>query len=169
MFTFDFILLCILGAFVFFGLIAGLIHSLGALIGIIGGAYVAGHYYDGLANAFQFLFYGNLNLARISIFIILFVIVSRLVGLIFYLFEKVFNVVSIIPFLSSINRLAGAVLGFFEGVLVISGALYVASKYDLGWFTEQMRASEIAGYFLLAANVITPLLPELLKKLQSLM
>ncbi|MDD5043360.1 MAG: CvpA family protein [Patescibacteria group bacterium] len=166
MILFDLVLLIILGGFILFGLWFGLIHTLGALVGVIAGSWVATHYYEVVANQLGWLV-GSSNWAKIIIFIMIFIIVTRLVGLAFYLLEKVFNIISIIPFLKTINRLAGGIFGALEGMLVLGTILYVASKYNLGVLTEQMARSEIAPYLLLVTTILWPLFPELLKKIKS--
>jgi uncharacterized membrane protein required for colicin V production len=165
---FDLILVIILGAFVLYGFWFGLIHALGALVGVIAGAFLAGRLFDPLAQAFLWLFGGNLNLARIVVFFIIFTIVNRLVGFGFHLIERAFKVLTILPFLSSINRLGGAILGFLEGSFVLGGALLLATKFPLGAaFTAALATSKVAPYLLGVANAIVPLLPELVRKLES--
>jgi len=116
---FDLILLLILGGFVAYGLWFGLVHTLGVLVGTIAGAFLAARWYDDVASWLGFLFGGRENLAKVICFLILFIIINRLVGLIFWLVDKIFSFLKIIPFLSTINRLLGAVFGFLEGVLVL--------------------------------------------------
>lgn len=165
---FDLVLFIVLGAFVLYGLWFGLIHALGALVGVIAGAFLAGRLFEPLAHAFLWLFGGNINLARIVIFFVIFTIVNRLIGFGFHLLERAFKVLTILPFLSSINRLGGAVLGFLEGSLVLGGALLLATKFPLSpAFTTALAQSKFSAYLLGVANVIVPLLPELVKKLES--
>ncbi|MEK7516515.1 MAG: CvpA family protein [Patescibacteria group bacterium] len=167
---FDIILIVILGGFVLFGFWFGLIHTLGALVGTVVGAWAAGHYYDALALWLSGIIGGNLNVLRVIVFVVLFTIVNRLVGLLFFILEKVFKVLTIIPFLKTINRLAGAVLGLAEGVLVLGLSIYIASRYPLGeWFTGMVLArSSVARYLSGLADVLAPLLPEAVRTLRSL-
>jgi len=165
---FDLALLVVLGAFVLYGLWFGLIHALGALVGTIAGAFLAGRLFEPLAHTFLWVFGGNLNLARIVVFFVIFTIANRLVGFGFNLLERAFKVLTILPFLSSINRLAGAIFGFLEGSLVLGGALLLATKFPLSpAFTTALAQSQFAVYLLGVANVIVPLLPELVKQLES--
>lgn len=162
---FDFFLLIILAGFIWFGFWFGLIHTLGALIGIIVGAYTAGLWYDQLAHWTLFIFGGNINLARVICFIIIFIVANRLVGFVFYLIDKIFKFLSVIPFLKTINRLAGAVLGFIEGILALSLILYVTFHYPFwAWLNQAIVNSKIAGYLVGVARILSPLLPEALKK-----
>lgn len=165
---FDLVLLIVLGGFVLYGLWFGLIHALGSLVGVIAGAFLAGRLFDPLAHTFGWALGGNANLARIVIFFLIFTVANRLVGFAFHIADRGFRFLTIIPFLSSINRLAGAVLGFLEGSLVIGGALYLATKFPIDpAFTAAMAKSQFAGYFLTMANAVAPLLPDLVVKIES--
>jgi membrane protein required for colicin V production len=164
----DIILLIILGGFVLFGLWFGLIHTLGALLGTVVGAWIAGHYYISAASWLSGIF-GDSNTVKIVSFIIIFMIANRLIGLIFYILDRVFRIVSIIPFLKTINRLAGAILGFLEGILVIGVSLFVMSRYPLGdWFTNELIVSPVAHWLIVAAKLIVPLLPEVIRQLKAI-
>ncbi|MFH1427862.1 MAG: CvpA family protein [Patescibacteria group bacterium] len=167
---FDTILLVILAGFVFYGLFYGLIRTLGSLVGVIAGAYLASRWYLIIFDYAQDLFFGYNNLGKVLTFIILFTIINRLIGWLFSILDKTFNILSIIPFLKTINRLAGAVFGFIEGALVLGLVLYVASRYAIlgTFFGKWLVNSEIAPFLLRFVEVLKPLLPEVLKKLQGL-
>lgn len=165
----DVVLLLLLFGFVFFGFWVGLIHALGGLVGAIVGAVVASRLFEPVVQQWGYLFGGNQNLARIVIFLIIFIIVNRLVGLAFWLLEKMFNVIAIIPFLKTINRLGGAIFGLIEGVLVIGVTIYVASRFPLGaTFTEGLQGSSVAKKLVELSGFITPLLPVFLKQIRSM-
>lgn len=168
MIIFDLILLIVLFIFVSFGWWLGLIQTLGALIGIALGAYLAGLGHAMLGSWLSPIFFGHEIAAKIVAFIILFTLINRLVGLLFWIINKVFNIISIIPFLKTINRLAGAILGLTEGVLVLGTILFVIGKYsDSDWFNGIVGASSIAPWLLTISTIILPLLPEALKMLKS--
>ncbi|MBI4276405.1 CvpA family protein, partial [Candidatus Uhrbacteria bacterium] len=136
---FDLILAIVVFGFVLSGFWFGVIHALGAVVGLVLGAYVAGQWYEGWAQALAWLFYGHDNVARIVIFMAIFTLVNRLVGLVFYILERIFKIISVVPFLKTINRLAGAALGFIEGVVVVGAALYLTSKYQFpDWYTKSL-------------------------------
>lgn len=169
MILFDLILLLILGGFVLYGLWFGLIHTLGVLVGTIAGAFLAARWYEPVADWAGFLFGGRENLAKIVCFLILFIIINRLVGLVFWLIDKVFSFFKIVPFLSTINRLLGAVFGFLEGTLVLGLTLFIAEKYPLGdWFMNSLADSKVADYFITVGKILMPLLPEVLRQIKSL-
>ena len=164
---FDVILLLILGGFVMFGLWFGLIHTLGSVFGAFAGAFFAGLWYEPLGKWLESIF-GNPNLMRIFAFIFIFIIVNRLLGFAFYVLDKIFNFLTIIPFLKTINRLLGGVLGFFEGVLVIGLSLFVVARFPLSdWFTAVLKASTLSSWFVNISGILQLMLPELLKQLHS--
>jgi len=164
---FDLILLILLGGFVLFGIWFGFIHTLGSLIGVIAGAFVAGHYYAALATWGVFI-WGDGDLGKVIAFIIILLFVNRVVGLFFYIFDRIFEFMEIIPFLTSINRLAGGLLGFLEGAFTIGLILYFLGRYPVNeWLTSQLQGSQFAPWLVGMAKVLTPLLPELLQKLKS--
>ncbi len=161
----DIILIIILASFVLFGFWFGVIHTLGALVGTIAGAYIAGHYFSFVAVYLQGIIGGNLSVIKVVVFILLFVIVNRLVGLVFYAAERVLNVLSVIPFLKTINHLAGAVLGLAEGALVIGLTLHIAGVVPLAsWFVARvLEPSAVARYLLGTARILIPFLPGALR------
>ncbi len=168
MIIFDAILLFILAGFIFYGLFFGLIRTLGSLVGVVVGAWIAGHFYLTFFNLINELFFGLDNLGKVICFIFLFLIVNRLVSFGFSILEKTFNLLSILPFLKTINRLGGALLGFVEGGLVLGLIIYVVARYaGESFIATWLAGSEIAPFLLNFAKVLLPLLPELLKTLKS--
>ena len=159
MFSFlDVILLLSVFGFTLFGLWFGLIHTFGALIGMVVGTAIAGQLYTLVPG----------TLPSVAAFIIISLAVSRLAGFALAFVEKIFHIISIIPFLKSINRLGGGVFGLLEGVLFVGVVLIVASRYDFGaWFTTAMTQSKVAPSLVNAAQVLLPFLPIALKQLQS--
>ena len=164
----DFILLIIIFFFTFSGFWFGLVHALGALLGTVAGVLIAGNYFEQLQKIIQPLFMKNENLAKIVAFLIIFVIVDRLVGLVFWLINKIFKVLSIIPFLKTINRLAGAVLGFLEGAIVLGVVLIMIGKFPFANFIiPAIQTSNVAKWLIHIGKILAPLLPELVKQARS--
>ena len=64
----------------------------------------------------------------------------------------------------------GRMFGFLEGALVLGLILYVTSRYAFieNWFGEWLVNSQIAPFLLKFVDILLPLLPEVLKRLQSL-
>jgi uncharacterized membrane protein required for colicin V production len=122
----DITLLVIIGAFVFFGLFFGLIHTIGSLIGTIVGIIIATVFTESAIQIFGFL--SDTGPTRVVVFIILFLIVSRIIGILIRILEKVFGFFSVIPFATTINRLLGGGLGLIEGIMVVGVVLFYAMR-----------------------------------------
>ncbi len=167
---FDISLLVILAAFILNGLFKGIIRSLGHIVGLLIGAYVASHFYLALYEWGKHLANGHENVGKVVAFILLFVIVTRLVDWLFVLLEKLFKFVAVIPGSKYINNLLGAALGFLEGSLFLGLLIFVISKYAIigNFFADQIAASRLAPFLLWVAKLAMPLLPEALKAIQSL-
>lgn len=163
--TFDLILLIILGGFVLYGFWFGLIHTLGGLVGVIVASIVSTRLYVPIADWAHAIFGGNENVVKIVIFIILFILITRIVGFLFFIVDRIFRFISVIPFLKSINRLAGMVLGFIEGVFLVGGILFVVAVFPVGPRVESMiQHSGVARYLVGTYRVIVPLLPAQLRE-----
>ena len=167
---FDVVLILFLGGFVFYGLFKGLIKLLGDVIGLIVGAWAASHYYLVAYNWLKWLYFGQENLGKVISFVIVLLVAIRLVGWLFILLQKVFDIMSIIPFLKSINKLAGGILGLIEGISVLGLIIYMASRYSFvtSFFGAQLASSQIAPLLAQAVSILTPLFPTALKMLQSI-
>jgi len=164
---FDVILLLLLGGFVMFGLWFGIIHTLGAIVGTFAGAFFAGLWYEPLGAWFETIF-GHPNLMRIFAFILIFLIINRLIGFGFYVLDRIFNFLNTVPFLKTVNRLIGGVLGFFEGLLVIGLSLFIIVRFPVSdWFVEVLQASALTPWFIRVSSILQWMLPALLKHIQS--
>ena len=166
----DVVIILFLAGFVFYGLFFGLIKMIGYLAGIIVGAWAASHFYLLFYEWFKWLFFGHENVGKVISFILVLTIVSRLVGIGFYLVEKIFNIISIIPLLKGINKLAGAIFGFIEGTFTFGLIIYVTSRYTLidSFLGKQLSVSTVAPRLMKLVDVLTPLFPEALKMLKSI-
>lgn len=161
--TFDIALLVIFFGFVGAGFYFGLIHTLGAILGVVIGVVVAGNLYTQVAPFFEFLLLKP-EVAKVLAFILIFLVVARGIGYVVYTFDKGFKIIRFIPFASSINRLGGALLGFFEGTLVLGVILTIASTFQLSPYINQaIDSSPFAGILMTIAVILTPLIPEVMK------
>ncbi len=164
----DFILLVILFFFTFSGFWFGLIHTLGALVGTIAGVLVAGNYFEQGAGYLAPLMMGNDNLAKIIAFLLICLIVNRLVGVVFWVIDRIFKVLAVIPFLKTINRLAGAILGFLEGGLILGVVLTLIGKFPFaGFIIPAVETSDVAKWLISIGKVLVPLLPELVRQART--
>ncbi|MFA6514612.1 MAG: CvpA family protein [Patescibacteria group bacterium] len=169
---FDVVLAIILAIFIFKGLSKGLIRSLGHIVGLIIGAYTASHFYLIFFEwGSSWAWVANHQAAsKVIAFIILFVVATRLTDFVFYLIEKVFNFLAIIPGSKYINNILGAILGLLEGALFLGLIIFVASRYAIigNFFGDNIAQSFIAPWLLKVVDIILPVLPEALKALKSI-
>lgn len=164
----DMSLILVIAGFAFTGFWFGLIHMVGSLVGITIAAIISGQYFEFVAEKLSFLFGGNENLGRVITFIVIFVLVTRLVGIIFWLIDKLFHLLTIIPFLKTFNRLGGAILGAIEGIVLTSLALFLLVRYPLGeTFTNALANSTVVEYLLGVANKVAPLLPDVVQSAKA--
>lgn len=164
---FDLILILIIFGFGWFGFWFGLIYAVGGFVGLILGAAVASRYYDDLARKILFIFNGNENLAKLISFFVIYIVANRLVGFIFFIVDKILKPITTLPFLKTINRLGGLIFGLAEGILTVGLFLYFAVRVPLPWLVNLIEQSKIAWYFIKMANLLLPLLPEVLKKIEA--
>jgi uncharacterized membrane protein required for colicin V production len=165
----DLTLLILLGGFVLAGLWFGVIHMIGALVGIVLGAFAAGHFYIPVADWMAPWLGDNENLARLLAFFGIFILTARLIGFAFHIIEKIFKIIAIIPFLKTFNRLLGAILGLIEGTLVLGLLVYFAGRFPFSSaFEEALVASTLAQALNLIGAILAPLLPEAIRALRSI-
>lgn len=167
----DIILLLALAGFVFYGLWFGLIKAVGSLAGAVAGIWAAGQFYLMVFAWLKPLAFGYDSLGKVIVFILILTLVNRLVCLLFAILDKTFHLIAIIPFLKTINRLGGALLGFIEGGLVLGLILYAAGKYlpESLWLTAGLKKSQLTPHLLNFGNFVVPLLPEVMRKLKSVL
>ncbi len=165
---FDLVLFIVIGGFGLFGLWFGFFHTLGSLMGTILGVYLAGRYYEAMAEwLIQITGWGD-NVSRVVMFTLAFIIINRLVGFAFWIFDKFFNVLTKLPFLNSINRLLGGALGVFEGIVTVGFILYAFQQFPFSVkVAAAIESSMVAPYALGMITVLLPLLPEGMRLLRS--
>lgn len=164
----DIILILILFAFSFFGFWAGFLQSLGSLIGVGIGAYVGGRYYPEVASWLS-RYIKNEQIGSVVSFALIFGVVNKLTGLVFYLIDRIFKIVSLLPFLKTFNRIFGAILGSVEGIFALGLVLYFLARFPISeTFTSAMQNSQVAQWLVRVGNVFVPLLPDLLNKVRSI-
>jgi len=164
----DIILISIVSVFALFGLWFGLVHTLGSLLGTILGVYLAGRYYEPVAEWLISATGWGDNVARVTVFIIAFLIINRLVGMVFYFIQKFTSIFTSLPFISGLNRLLGLVFGCFEGVITIGIIIYFIDRFPLSdKIMGMLEISQIAPFAIMIASVLVPLLPEAIKLLES--
>jgi len=165
---FDLALLLIIGGFSLFGLWFGFVHTLGSLLGSVAGVYLASHYYEPIANWLIKTTGWGENFSKVIIFIIVFFIINRLIGLAFWLVDKFLSFFTNLPFIHSIDRLFGLIFGFLEGSIVLGIAFYFIGKFPLGdKFMSWVIDSKVVPHLVKLAAILWPFLPEALKMIQT--
>lgn len=165
----DLILVLVILCFVGFGFKAGIVRMIGMILGTVLGIFIAGFFYQRIAEFLLPFFLGNLNLARIISFILIFILVSRLIGLIFWIIVKLTNLIARLPLINIVNRLGGAFLGLVEANICLGLILYFLSKYSLGSFFDGLLLNSLlAEPLILFVSFLTVLLPEEIQEIQSI-
>ena len=165
---FDVILLVLVGGFVLFGLWFGFIHTLGSLIGTIFGTFFAGWLHAPIA-AFLSTFIGDTNKVYFFTYVILFILISRVFGFLFFLLDSVMKIFTRLPFLKQVDKLLGMLVGLVEGVLVVSLALILTQKYNLGLsFQSALESSKVGIWLMTTGTILVPLLPKSFDDLRAI-
>lgn len=156
----DIVLLVIVGAFVFFGLFFGFFHAIGSLIGTGVSIFITYKLIDPVFDQIGFLLGGG-TFARVSLFIALFLLISKLIGLVFWLLRKVFGILTWIPFATSIDRILGAVFGLIEGIVFIAVALFYAVRVlPDNTIQTLIEKSFFIEYLIPLITILKPFIPE---------
>ena len=156
----DLIILGIILGFIIVGFKSGLIHTLGSLIGTLAGIYLASRYYEALASWLAHFTGWSPNFVRVLTFIISFLVINRLVGVVFWVADRTFGLISRLPILTGFDRLLGAILGLLEGIIVVGIALFFITKFPPGeQFMKELDKSQIAPKIITFTMFLWPLLP----------
>lgn len=157
----DMVLIVLVGGFALSGLFFGFFRTLGTLVGTIVAAIFTGRVIDLLHGSFGFLFGGG-EFARVIIYLIVFVLISRLIGLAFWLVGKIFGIVRWLPFVKSIDHLLGGLLGFIEGIILVGFVLLYASHILPPVLMEQIKLDQsgAAKYVLQTMLTLELFLPD---------
>lgn len=160
----DLLLLLALFSYTWGGFQAGLIEAIGGLVGLVIGAVVASSQYVHFAPAFAGWVGGNELISKVVAFGVILFVVSRLVAIIIWFVNKLFNIVAIVPGLKLLNKLAGAVFGLLEGALFLGLVLQVANRLPVpdNW-AHALQGSMIAPFLIHVSGWLVPFLPAALK------
>lgn len=156
-------------SFTFFGFFFGFIRTVGSLSALVIGVWVAGNYYGLFFDSIREWFLGYDASAKVFTYVILFTIVNRLVILGFGLLDSTFNLLAIIPFMKTFNRLGGGLLGLLEGSFILSLILlFVVRHADFpilgSWAEGKLSLSKMTPFFLKLGAWTDPFLPVIIDK-----
>lgn len=153
-------LLFVAGGFALYGMMLGLIQAIGSIVGLYVGFAFATRYVDGVAHFLTPFFGGNEIAATITGFILLFIIASKLVGILFLIIDKIFRIASLIPGLQLLNRLGGFFLGLLEGIIVVGIILNVLMHLPVSAGTAStVNNSTVLRLMVDTSKVVTALYP----------
>lgn len=140
----DIVFLVTISLFSLFGLWFGFIYTLGSAVGFFLGIFLASRFFD---------YYGGGIGFKIFLFVAIFIIVGRLVGLLFYFLGKL---IKIIPFTTFINRILGGAFGFIEGILIVVGVVFIINFYNLETWFSFVKNSQIVPFALKLSKILLP-------------
>lgn len=141
----DIILLFILLGFIGAGAKDGFVHTLGRIIGAVIGFVLAKLYYAKFGVILA-LFMPT-PWANFISFALLFILITRLFGFVLKLVDGAFSIIKILPFLKSIDKLLGGILGLIEGVLIMGGIFFVVNVIKiLPVVAQWIAGSKVAFY-----------------------
>jgi uncharacterized membrane protein required for colicin V production len=164
----DIILLIIISGFALFGVWFGFIHTLGSLLGTVIGAILASRYYEVMAEWLFDITGWEGNVPGIIMFIVAFILINRLVGIIFWLVERGLKILNMLPFFKMFNRFFGLIFGTIEGAITIGVIIYFIERFPLSdRIMEYLAGSVVAPYTTDVAAIIIPLLPDAIKVLHT--
>ncbi len=129
--TVDIVLIVLLALFVLQGWRQGFVLALGRLIGAIIAFWVANHWSAPFSSILGQWIHVNSGLLQFITFVLIFVIVDRLFGLIVWIANKILRLVTMLPLISTVNGLLGAILGLASGVILVGSAVYVVLSLRL--------------------------------------
>lgn len=159
----DIGLLVLVGGFVLTGLFSGFVQMVANLVATILGIALAGRLIDP-AMAY---FHTTNGATRVIAYIVLYSVLSALIGFAFWILRKTFGFLRHVPLVPTINRLLGAVFGLLEGLLALGAAIFVALQFIpettvSGWLMQ----STVASYLLVVMSTFKFLLPQALQLLK---
>lgn len=165
---FDILLLISAFGFVWGGFWSGLIQSIGGVIGLFVGQFIASRYYDDFSEIIAPVFAGNAIASKVFAFVLIFLLITRLVGVLFYVVNKIFHLFAIVPGMKLVNRLGGAIFGLIEASLFIGISLQFLTRLPISaGFADTINDSVVAGYFLSVSAWLVPLFPQIIKQAQD--
>lgn len=167
--TFDLVLVVILGIFILYGFYLGLVRMVLSLISAILSIIISLNIYLYFSKFLSFIDFLPDAWVNIISFLLVLSVVNYLLNIVFRLIGKVLKLVSSLPVISFVNRIMGGVFGLVQGVFILGIIVYVSSRYVVSniFLNSWMTNSELAPIFMGGINWISPLVPEALKMLQS--
>ncbi|MFA5318451.1 MAG: CvpA family protein [Patescibacteria group bacterium] len=166
----DAILIIFILAATVYGFMKGIIRMAGNFLGVLIGIWAAGHYFVVFYSWTESLYLGYENAGLAISFLLILAVTRKIVSFFVMLTDKFVGFINIIPFLGLINRIVGALLGFLTAGIFLGVTIYFLSRYSLGFSIDKILANSSLAKFLFSFGEFTsPLLPEVLRQLHSLL
>ena len=127
----DLILAVLLVGFLVNGYRRGFILTVGQIVGIVVGFVLARLWSPFVLARVTLLLPGHPALAYAGSFFLIFLVADRAVAFVFSIFHLVFKVLTIIPFLETINKILVPFLGLVAGVIFIAPTTYLLFTFPL--------------------------------------
>lgn len=125
----------------------GIVQTIGQLLGAVAGFWIAKTWALPISHTVGLIVPLSAAVIQIVVFILIFLVADRLVGLVFWLLDKFFKIVTLLPFLSTLDTLLGALIGLFEGVFLVGSLSYIiiTLHFDPRWMSW-ISSSHIATF-----------------------
>ncbi len=133
----DWVIFAILGVGVWRGLMAGFVHQVAHLAGLLLGFVLGIHLMYPAGRALTSVLSISEKVAPLLGFVVVFIGVLLGIILVAQLVEQLIGAIS----LNAVNRLLGGALGALEAVLLVSLLLWVTDPY--GWPDDRIRSSSV--------------------------
>lgn len=164
----DFGLLAVIGLFAVLGLFFGFIRTAGSLIGTVVTIALLSVGYEYVNQLFGGLF-GSSFFTQATFFFTAFFLVSKLVGLAMWGLVKALNLLKVLPFVGTIDRLGGLFLGLIEGLIFAAvGTVFLTGMAHQLFTPEQIQAttdsSILLPLFLWAGSTAAMFFPESIRE-----
>ncbi len=166
--AFDIVLVAVLGGFALMGLVRGLIQTVGSILGFVLGILIASYYADDVANSLMPLL-AQWVIAKTLAFFGLYWVVSHVTTWLFYWLDQAYHLLSIIPFLSAINRIGGLILGVSIGVVIASSLVLIITL--IPWslpLQDMVKQSQVAQLLLQLAQYVQFAVPGVFTQILNL-
>ena len=155
--TVDIVLLAVLALFAISGLYYGFVKTLGSIVGMVAGMLIGSWGVAILSSAIPFF---ARPLVAIVTFLIIAAIVGWIVGWFVNIAEAARKLVSIIPFLGTINHLLGGIFGLIEGIIILAAVAFYAESYlPSGNMRDQILGSAVMRILSVFVDVAQLLFP----------
>ncbi|MFA5644335.1 MAG: CvpA family protein [Patescibacteria group bacterium] len=170
MITLDLILMIFLGAFILYGFYMGFVKMILNLASTVVAIIISINLYLYFYDLVPFIGFGSESFGKMLSFLIVLIISNYLLSLVFQFIAKLLKIITSLPLVSFVNRLLGGGLGFLQGALILGVIIFMMSRYAItsALLNSLISKSDLAPIFVKAVSWLTPLIPEGLKMLESI-